>query len=149
MAHSKYALLIRLADDRQQAAGERMKQAQGRLNDARSSLEQLDAFRAEYQQRLTQGGMKGMSISQWQDFQKFLLRLNDAVTVQQGEVERCIQRFMLEQQSWQNEYKKLKAYEKLLKREQQRASIKTARLQQKNSDEFATRQFWNRQHQDE
>ena len=37
----------------------------------------LSSFcRAEYQQRLTQGGMKGMSISQWQDFQKFLLRLN-------------------------------------------------------------------------
>ncbi|XLM23002.1 flagellar export protein FliJ, partial [Chromobacterium piscinae] len=39
---------------------------------------------------------------------------------QQQDVDRCTQRFMLERQAWQLEYKKFKAYEKLLQRERER-----------------------------
>ena len=118
MAESKYLLLIRLAEDRQKAAGERMRLAQNRLADARSRQEQLDAFRGEYRQRLSSRGAQGISALQYQDFQRFLARLDEAMVQQQGEVERCTQRFLLERQAWQQEYKKLKAYEKLLQREQ-------------------------------
>lgn len=44
------------------------------------------------------------------------------------------------------EYKKLKAYEKLLQREQEREARQEAKRQQKQTDEFATRRFWDRTH---
>ncbi|KUM02469.1 flagellar export protein FliJ [Chromobacterium subtsugae] len=142
----KYQLLIHLAEERQQAAAERMSLAQNRLNEARARLEQLDAFREEYRQRLVGGGGKGMSIVQYQDFHRFLSRLDEAMIQQQQDLDRCTQRFVMERQAWQMEYKKLKAYEKLLQREQEREAREEARRQQKQTDEFATRQFWDRTH---
>ncbi|QEL55872.1 flagellar export protein FliJ [Chromobacterium paludis] len=146
MAESKYQLLIKLADEKQQAAAERMSLAQNALNQARMRLEQLDNFREEYRQRLMAGGSQGMSVIQYQDFCRFLLRLDEAMVQQKQDVDRCTQRFVLERQAWQLEYKKLKAYEKLLQREREREALQEAKREQKRSDEFATRQFWDRTH---
>jgi flagellar FliJ protein len=149
MADSKYALLLRLSEEKLEAAAERMRQAQAQQNNAQAKLQQLNDFLLEYQARLKTGGVHGMAIDQWRDFQHFLMRLRDAVQTQQGELERCIQRFMLEKQSWQNERKQLKAYEKLMERERERAERAEARRAQKLTDEFATRRFWDRTHPDE
>jgi len=146
MAQSKYLLLIKLTQDKQEAAAERMRQAQAKLVDAMNRQQQLEGFRDEYRQRLTSGGMKGMSIGQWQDFQKFLGRLDEAVRIQAGDVEFAKQRFIMERQAWRNEYKKLKAYEKLLEREQAEEKVREARREQKMTDEFATRRFWDQTH---
>ncbi|AXE28549.1 flagellar export protein FliJ [Chromobacterium phragmitis] len=146
MAASKYELLIHLAEERQQAAAERMSLAQNRLAESRARLEQLDAFREEYRQRLVGGSGRGISIVQYQDFRRFLSRLDDAMVQQQQDADRCAQRFVMERQAWQMEYKKFKAYEKLLQREREREAQKEAKRQQKQTDEFATRQFWDRTH---
>jgi len=146
MAQSKYTFLIKLAEDKQAAAAERMRQAQGKVLDAMNRQEQLENFRNEYRERLTTGGMKGMSIAQWQDFQKFLGRLDEAVRIQQGDTEFAKQRFIMERQAWRNEHKKLKAYEKLLEREREREQLVQARREQKMTDEFATRRFWDQTH---
>jgi flagellar FliJ protein len=131
MAQSKYTFLIKLAEDKQAAAAERMRQAQAKVLDAMNRQEQLENFRNEYRERLTTGGMKGMSIAQWQDFQKFLGRLDEAVRIQQGDTEFAKQRFIMERQAWRNEHKKLKAYEKLLERELEREQLAQARREQK------------------
>lgn len=148
-AASKYALLFNLAQEKVDAAAERMRQAQASHESAKSKLAQLQVFLAEYRHRLTEGGMRGMGIAQWQDFQRFLLRLDEAVQIQQGEVDRCVQRFMLERQSWLSERRQLKAYEKLMERERERAQKAEARREQKQTDEFASRQFWNQSHPDD
>lgn len=146
MAESQYALLLSLARDRVDAAAERMRRAQAQQASAQGKLTQLKAYLDEYRQRLTGGGVRGMGIGQWCDFQQFLQRLQEAVVIQHGEVERCTQRFMLERQGWQNERKQMKAYEKLMERERQREERAEARRTQKITDEFAARRFWDRQH---
>lgn len=148
-ATSKYALLLNLAQEKVDAAAERMRVAQAAREAARHKLTQLNAFLAEYQQRLTSGGMRGMGIAQWQDFQRFLQRLHEAVDIQQGEVDRCVQRFLLERQSWLSERRQLKAYEKLMERERERAQKAEARLEQKRTDEFASRRFWDQTHSED
>ncbi|MDF0605018.1 flagellar export protein FliJ [Neisseriaceae bacterium TC5R-5] len=149
MAESKYLLLIHLAEDKQKAAAERMNNAQNKLNEAYARMQQLENFRDEYRTRLTTHATQGMGVLQYQDFQRFLGRLNEAVVQQQSEIDRCTQRFLLERQTWQSEYKKLKAFGKLLEREQERALRKEIRLQQKVTDEFAARQFWDASQQTE
>ncbi|OHX17718.1 flagellar export protein FliJ [Chromobacterium amazonense] len=146
MAESKYLLLVRLADEKQQSAAERMSLAQNRLNQAHMRLTQLDDFRNEYRQRLVAGGSKGMSVIQYQDFHRFLSRLDEAMIQQRQDVDHCTQRFMLERQAWQLEYKKFKAYEKLLQREREREAQLEAKREQRRTDEFATRQFWDKTH---
>jgi flagellar FliJ protein len=149
MADSKYALLLRLAQEKLDAAADRMRRAQAQQINAEGKLRQLNDFLHEYQDRLRSGGMRGMGVGQWRDFQRFLLRLQDAVQIQQGEVDRCAQRFMFEKQSWQNERRQLKAYEKLMEREQERVAQAEARREQKRMDEFAARQFWDQTHQED
>lgn len=149
MAPSKYALLLHLAEEKAEAAAERMRKAQASQVAAQGKLTQLQAFLQEYRQRLTDGGVRGMGIGQWQDFQRFLLRLREAEEIQQGEVDRCVQRFMLERLAWQNERKQLKAYEKLMERERVHAQRVANRREQKATDEFASRRFWDQSQPEE
>jgi flagellar FliJ protein len=148
MKPSKYALLVRLAEEKQEAAAERMRQAQARLAEALSRLDQLDAFRGEYRQRLQQSGERGIPVAQWQDFRRFIARLDDAMTTQQTEVDRCKQTFLLARQAWNNERKQLKAFEMLIEREREHLAALEGKRQQKLSDEFATRRFWDKQHEE-
>ncbi|AXK39783.1 flagellar export protein FliJ [Crenobacter cavernae] len=143
MADSKYRLLQQLAKEREAAAAERMQRAQGRLGDARQRLEQLEAYRDEYRGRFTARGQAGVGVAQWQDFRLFLGKLDEAVGLQNGEVERCLQRLLMERQGWQNERKRVMAFDKLMEREAERAALKENRREQKAMDEFASRQFWN------
>ncbi|MCW3479447.1 flagellar export protein FliJ [Neisseriaceae bacterium JH1-16] len=145
MFKSQYALLLRLATENQQAAAERMRLTQGRLQAAEDRLAQLGEFREEYRRRSLSQGAQGIAPALWQDFQRFLLRLNEALDTQQGEVDRLMQRFLLERQGWQDARKREKAFEKLLEREKELWQLAEGRRQQKISDEFATRQFWDRQ----
>ena len=142
MAESKYALLLVLAQEKADAAARRMQLAQKGHQSAQNKLTQLTVFLDEYRQRLTSGGVRGMGIGQWQDFQRFLQRLQEAVQIQQGEQDRCLQHFLLERRAWQHERKQLKAFEKLLEREQQRALALELRREQRSMDEFAVRGFW-------
>jgi flagellar FliJ protein len=142
MAQSKYELLKRLASDREEAAAQRMGAAQARLDDAQQKLQQLEAYRDEYQARFSAQAKTGMSKTQWLDFRQFLGRLSEAVSVQQLEVERNMQRLLNERHAWQEERKQVGAFEKLIEREAQQAAQREAKREQKSSDEFAARQFW-------
>lgn len=119
-----------------------MRRAQVQQNNAQNKLRQLNEFLAEYQSRLKVSGARGMGVGQWRDFQHFLRRLEEAVGVQQGEVDQSVQRFLLERQGWQNERRQVKAYEKLMERERERLQVAEARREQKQTDEFASRRFW-------
>lgn len=149
MAESKYLFLKKLAQDKEESAAERMRVAQSRLSEAETRLEQLRTFHAEYQQRLVASGMKGMSVLQWRDFQAFIARLAEALKTQENEVDRARQNHALEKHAWQEERKRVKAFEKLMEREAEEALKRENRAQQKTTDEFAARKFWDTQHKPE
>lgn len=142
MAQSKYELLKRLAAEREEAAAQRMGLAQKRLEDAQHKLQQLEAYRDEYQQRFSAQGQLGMTKTQWLDFRQFLGRISEAVELQTLEVDRAQQRYQHERQAWQQERKQVGAFEKLIERDEQKAAAREAKREQKSTDEFASRQFW-------
>jgi len=142
MAQSKYELLKRLASDREESAAQRMGKALARLEDAQNKLQQLENYRDEYQARFAAQGQAGMSKAQWVDFRRFLERLAEAVNTQGLEVERFMQHYQHERQTWQEEHKQVRAFEKLIERDEQRAAQREAKREQKSSDEFASRRFW-------
>ena len=136
---SKFDLLIRLATDRLDAAAERMRKAQAAQQQAENTLLQVKGFIQDYQQRMLQQGQAGTSVAQWADFRLFMQKLDDALQQQQREVDRAMQRFLMEKQAWLQQRKQLKSYEVLLAREKARQTLKQRRQEQKNLDEFATR----------
>lgn len=136
---SKFELLLRLAGDRVDAAAERMRKAQQQQLQAQQTLQQLDNFIADYQQQMLHKGQAGMSVTQWADYRLFMQKLDDARAQQQQELERSLQRFAVEKQGWLQERRKLKSYEVLQKREQNRADLALKRREQKTLDEFSAR----------
>lgn len=136
---SKFDLLIRLATDRLDAAAERMRKAQAAQQQAENTLLQVKGFIQDYQQRMLQQGQAGTSVAQWADFRLFMQKLDDALQQQQREVDRAMQRFLMEKQAWLQQRKQLKSYEVLLEREKDRHALKQRRQEQKALDEFAAR----------
>lgn len=135
----KFDLLIKLAEDRLDAAALRMKQAQQAQQQAESTLQQVDAFVADYQQRVLGMAQRGLGIDQWKDARLFLAKLDDAKVQQQNELERCLQRFLLEKQAWLAQRKQLKSYQVLQERETLRLAQRQQKTEQKQMDEFAAR----------
>lgn len=136
---SKFDLLIRLATDRMDAEAERMRKAQAAQQQAENTLLQVKGFIHDYQQRMLQQGQAGTTVGQWADFRLFMQKLDDALQQQQREVDRAMQRFLMEKQAWLLQRKQLKSYEVLLARDQARQSLKQRRQEQKALDEFAAR----------
>ena len=136
---SKFDLLIRLATDRLDAAADRMRKAQAAQQQAENTLLQVKGFIQDYQQRMLQQGQAGTSVAQWADFRLFMQKLDDALQQQQREVDRAMQRFLMEKQAWLQQRKQLKSYEVLLEREKARLALKQRRQEQKALDEFAAR----------
>lgn len=136
---SKFDLLIRLATDRLDAAADRMRKAQAAQQQAENTLLQVKGFIQDYQQRMLQQGQAGTSVAQWADFRLFMQKLDDALQQQQREVDRAMQRFLMEKQAWLQQRKQLKSYEVLQEREKARLALKQRRQEQKALDEFAAR----------
>lgn len=138
---SKFELLLQLAQDRLEAAADRMRRAQQALDGAHARLAQLQGYIDDYQQQMVAAGSRGMGMERWLDFRVFMDKLTDAREQQQREVERATQRLMLERQGWMNERKKLKAFETLCARERAAERQRQQRREQKALDEFSSRQF--------
>ncbi len=138
---SKYALLIRLANDKTEAAAKAMAASQKLLEQARLKLQQLDGYIGEYRRQRVVKAAGGLSAAQWDDYQQFLERLSDALKLQQNEVsEREIEVERLRAR-WLDERQRLKAFETLHQQEQARALLRQAKIEQKLSDELAGRAF--------
>ena len=138
---SKYALLIRLADDKTEAAAKAMAAAQKLLEQARLKCTQLDGYIGEYRRQRVVRAAGGLSAAQWIDYQQFLERLNDALALQKDEVSQREIEVERLRARWLAERQRLKAFETLHQQEQVRALQKQAKIEQKLSDELAGRAF--------
>lgn len=138
---SKYALLIRLADDKTEAAAKAMAAAQKLLEQARLKCTQLDGYIGEYRRQRVVRAAGGLSAAQWIDYQQFLERLNDALALQKDEVSQREIEVERLRARWLAERQRLKAFETLHQQEQARALQKQAKIEQKLSDELAGRAF--------
>ena len=145
---AKFDLLIRLGNDRVDEAALRMQQARQAQLQAESTLQQVQHFLADYQQRVLNSARQGVSVGQWQDARLFLQKLEEACIQQQRELDRCIQRFLLEKQNWQLNNKQLKSYEVLAEREASMLAARQQKAEQKQMDDIAARMSSVRQKDD-
>ena len=102
---------------------------------------QLSQYLGEYrQQRLVRASL-GMGALQWNDFQRFLERLEDAERSQQQDCEWCRQAVEQARQQWQEARQHQRAMETLTEQEAMRLLAEQTRREQKQTDELATRAF--------
>lgn len=107
--------------------------------DARSKLQMLQEYRDEYANRFRAAAQNGLAQREWRNYQEFLDRLDEAVGHQRDAVRRQEQQTAAGQNDWQQQRKKLKAFETLSHRHNVNETAREQKRDQKVQDEFAAR----------
>ncbi len=107
--------------------------------DAKAKLEMLQHYRDEYATRFRESAQNGLSQREWQNFQQFLNRLDEAIDAQRKTVATQTRHTAAGQVEWQQQKKKLMAFDTLSDRHFARESAREMKREQKIQDEFAAR----------
>jgi len=143
MSHGSHALgaALQLAAERHAAAEKLLGQAHARVNDAHKTLSTLTRYRSDYADRwrtLTQADSAALA-----NFRRFLSKLDDAVTVQQHEVQKSADGLHAAQHQWNETRRRIRSLELLIERRHAVVLQRERKLEQKSSDEFAARRSIN------
>lgn len=129
--------IARHADQLQQQAVQIYVQAQQAVISAQQQLEQLLVYRQEYSQSRVGGHI---NVHQLKDYQLFLEKLNQSIDqaylVIQQKQQQCEKQRLL----WLKKRSRTKALDAVIEKYQQQEAILTERIEQKEQDEFASRQ---------
>ena len=107
--------------------------------DAKSKLDLLQQYRDEYAGRFRDAAQNGLTRIQWQNYQEFLNRLDEAIAQQQQTVAQQEQNTASGQMNWRQQQKNLKAFDTLSDRHVSRETVREIKRDQKAQDEFASR----------
>ena len=107
--------------------------------DAKSKLDLLQQYRDEYATRFREAAQNGMTRIQWQNYQEFLNRLDEAIAQQHQNVAQQERNTAPGQMNWQQQRKNLKAIDTLSDRHFSRENAREVKREQKAQDEFAAR----------
>lgn len=107
--------------------------------DAKNKLQMLQQYRDEYATRFQLAAQNGLTPAEWHNFQEFLNRLDGAIEAQNQAVSQEIRNTANGQQDWQQQRKKLKAFDTLSERHFASEEAIQNRRDQKTQDEFAAR----------
>ena len=108
---------------------------------ANERLELLSNYRDEYSNRFVEAAKTGLRPEEWQNYRTFMARLDDAIG-QAAELVKNSQRSkQVGQDEWLNQRGKVKAFDTLAQRHEQRQQYGEMKAEQKLSDEHAARGF--------
>lgn len=107
--------------------------------DAKEQLRMLEDYRREYAERFQAAARNGMTPQQWQNFQEFMARLDDAIGQQTMVVAGSEQQTAAGQRQWLDEKNRLRAFDTLADRHHDRERLIEGRREQKTTDEIAAR----------
>lgn len=100
-------------------------------------LELLLRYREEYRQRFMQAAQSGIPPDLWQNYQRFLGRLEEAIGQQEAALRQSKQRTMDGQKAWLKQRTRTKAFDTLSERHRAQEQRTEAKREQRLSDEHA------------
>lgn len=133
--------LLELMRDRTDEATRRLGQLVAAEQSARSKLQLLMDYRAEYVQRFQEAQAQGLTLQAWQNYQVFLNKIDEAISQQTKQVEASAEKTAHGQQHWKTQNTKLKAIDTLSIRHDKKLQQQENRQEQKLLDEFASRRY--------
>ncbi len=111
---------------------------------ARLRLQELQGYKTEYQARLSGDGASGMDIVMLRDFYAFMIKLEGAITHQEGECVQAQSHWQSAHVSWLELRQKVKAYEALAVRHAHQEMQREEKRDQRITDENALRKHASR-----
>lgn len=118
------------------ATAELQKLAQRRA-DAQSRLDQLERFLSDYREQFRAALQGGLEQDRAHDFRAFLGKLEQAISLQGAEVQRCQEAWAAKHAEWLELRKREQAINVLKDRHHTAEAIREGRREQKQQDEFA------------
>ena len=113
--------------------------ANQRLQQARDQLALLQSYRQDYLDKLSRQLAAGLDAKAYQNFQRFMRMLDQAIAGQQDVVRAAEQQAELCLAAWRESHKKQRSYEVLSERSQDKARRIESKKEQKLMDEHAMR----------
>ena len=133
--------LVDLAKQQSKAAATDLAKELASLNDAQGKVHLLQNYLDDYRLDLEQKMMMGMLASQLHNSQGFIQQLELAISQQEKSVINFNYKVDLAKKHWQECEKKAMTFETLMKRAKSKIALIEAKLDQKNTDEFASRKY--------
>lgn len=137
-APSQLAMLSELARDARDQAGRLLAGERQSERQVAAQLESLNRYRLEYAERLQQAMREGIDPASMHNYQQFLASLDAALQRARKALDAQQQRVEQTQQQWQQEQKRLSAYDTLVTRRDVERQRQEDRREQRISDEMAT-----------
>jgi flagellar protein FliJ len=128
-----------LVDDAQRRLAQSVSTLERRVLDGEAKLNELQRYKAEYEQQFSQRAGRGIGATELRDYQAFLARLAEAIKQQQALVTRARAEHQAERLKWQEALKKAKALGHVVDRWQAEERQVSERRDQRESDERAQR----------
>ncbi|MCG7598647.1 flagellar export protein FliJ [Halomonas sp. McH1-25] len=140
--------LISLTRDTRDNASIELGNLRRDLQSANAQLETLTRYRFEYRQRLQQAMESGIGPDSWRNYQQFLASLDAAIARARQTLGEREARLNQGQKRWQNEQRKLSAYDTLATRRETAVQQRANRQEQRLADEMAAGLVLRRQRQE-
>lgn len=137
--HSAINILIDLAAESSDTLTRQLADRLKSSNQSQEKLNLLMDYRQDYQQRLESTMLRGISPIQHMNFIQFLGKLDSAIEAQQRDLDFRNASLLQTRKDLQVSEKKRLSYEVVGRRADQAADLKSRRMEQKNTDEQATR----------
>ncbi|GAA4348571.1 flagellar export protein FliJ [Variovorax defluvii] len=136
--------LQELARNRKEEAARRLGALQTAQIGADQKLDLLLQYRQDYAQQLQALMADGLPASQWRNFNSFLSTLDGAIEQQRAIARQAAQRLDRGRGDWQFQARRLNSFDTLAERIRRQEALIQAKREQRESDERATRRFFDR-----
>ncbi|GAB4392939.1 MAG: flagellar export protein FliJ [Gammaproteobacteria bacterium] len=141
--------VIKLAHLKEQQALARLLAAKQQVAVAQQQKRQLQQFKYDYQHQLVSKGNAGMPMNNLQHWQAFLVKLDQALSQQQRQVDAYQQTLQQQQRQWQQAKRYHDNLLKMFNKRQQALQLARDQSEQKLLDELAQQYFLQTHRSDE
>ena len=139
MTQTDWNRLRELASERRDVLGQRLAEAATVRDAAHQKLEMLLDYRRDYDGRLTQNAIGGIDAEKLRSYRTFLANLERAIEQQTEALAAAQERVRQAQTLWREEQRQVDSFRILEERRQAEQARTAGRIEQKLTDEFASR----------
>ncbi len=133
----KIAKVLSLAASEERRIGQQTGRSQQALSESQQRLQELQSYRSGYATKQTSA--ENVNAAHWCDYQRFLQRLDEAVSSQHQVVRNSEANLKLHRDRWMAKRRRLESLERALDRHTRKERNVVDRLEQKQQDEMAAR----------
>ncbi len=140
----RLAVVLRLEEQKEQEALERMGEARKQVEQQREQVENLHRYQQEYRDQIRNSQQGVVQVTRLQAWQAFIAQLDQVIRQQQKQLEQAEKVFEARKKAWQEAWERRRGMEKYIESCRQQEQREQDLREQKLADEAAVRAFQRR-----